>query len=297
MAKGERQSLIFDSEFKPRLVFPYNWSRYVQANMVEALDPAEFVEKYCLTFRVYHPPIVNYFATSSRGAYRPGSPIGSVPAHSFFFPKNSIREQIQHSYNEYENALADAIKGGKEIVKGAISGVQGALNLLPEKWRGGSQKGLLFEEPTYFTNTERRIFNITLNLYATSDINEVYEPIRFFKKYSHAGRATLAKDETIGSGVLNKVEAFTFPSTFTIEGALFGSLSNPNVAISPNSISRRHMILKSVVSTYNPGDIQFLKEGYPMHAQLDLEFEDVHSLFSQDWEGSELKVSVTENQR
>lgn len=235
---------------------------YVSMFGLESKDDADtFFMKNFITFTAYNSPVINYTATSSRNAITPSSKIMS---YSFYYPKNSIREDTSHAFSANEGALADTIRQGKEIFREALIGTKVVKAT-------SSTTGVLTDEATYFTHTEKRKFSIILDLYSTSNSQEdIYRPIFFFKKYSHA--STLSKEGSI-------VQFIQFPSTFTITGGVF---SNPAVMPQSNGLPY-HLMLKNISVEYNT-EMQFLDvSGYPLQAKLSLDFEEIKTLFQEDY--------------
>ena len=254
----------------------------------------EFMIRNFITFHAYESPILNYSATSTQEAITPG---GELESYAFFYPRSSVREEISHEYAELEGVMASMLR----LLKGAGKEAGKSIVLLENLFGKGkatitggkpTTHAILDEEPTYFTRTNKRRFDITLDLYDLGNIQEdIYDPIRFFKKYSHATRAsTLASDASEALPVGVGLSSFTYPSTFRITGNLF-----EGGYINPNSISRQHLLLHNMSVEYNPEGQMLNKSGLPIHARMTLTFEDAQSLFSNDWSGtSKFKQTIAE---
>lgn len=233
-------------------------------------DSVSFFEKNFITFKAYSSPSINYLATSTQGANRPGK---LLEEFSFFYPKDSIREQVTHNYGALEGGYADLLKLGKSTEIQFAKGLTAAKNIISK-----GSRVILDEEPAYFLHTNKRRFDIILDLYTTTNTQEdVYEPVLFFKRNSHA----------VNPNTLGNITVVSQPGTFRIVGGLFN-----HPAMRPVADSRGHLVLIDMTIEYNP-DIKFIDSlGLPVQARLSLTFEELQSLFGSDWSGGQLKTSV-----
>ncbi len=264
-------------------ISPKNW-----AKMFPGTDGAsDFVKKNFIKFTAYSSPGIRYEATSTQGATIPGSPLGS---YSFYYPKNTIREEISHDYSPLEGAYADTLRAGKELAVDAVRGGIAIANI-----GKNTSHGVLTEEPTYFLKSEKRRFDMTIDLYSistTSANDDVYNPILFFKRYSHARRGGSiggSWDIPFTERTINaRIDTIHFPGTFVLSGGMFES-----PALSPVNDDKKHLVLRNMSVEYNP-EIQFVDEsGYPVHARMTLSFEEIQSLMQEDWAGTPLKESIS----
>lgn len=254
-----------ETEKKQNFITPVNWMTMFDVGGGES---SSFFQKNFITFTAYDPPNINYVATSSRDAMQPSG--NRKDSYSFYYPKNSIKEDTTHAFSANEGLLADTLKSGLGIAKEALIGIN-VVGAVTGTGKGLRTTGILSDEATYFTHTEKRKFSIILDLYSTSNTQEdIYRPLLFFKKYSHA------------ISVIDKgPDIIRFPSTFTITGGVF---SNP--AVMPHvkgSGLPFHLVLKNISVEYNT-DVQFLDSlGYPLQARLALDFEEIKTLFQGDY--------------
>lgn len=244
-------------------ITPSNWM-----NLFPGADKSKdrFFAQNFITFTAHDSPKIQFLAANTRTAIKsPGGPTGS---YSFFYPENSIREEIKHNYGETESTFLEAVSGLGKTWSEAVQGYKEVKSVVG----GGLNTGVLIEPPIAFKNTERRSYDINLTLYTTKDIVEdVYKPIRFFKKHSHA-------TEDVVSGLSTN---FTFPNVFTISGAMFDSNW-----IKP--VRYNWLVLTSMSIEYNSGGMQFVDtNGLPVSATLALHFEALSSLMSGDFAGDE----------
>ena len=203
-------------------------------------------------------------------------------SYSFFYPDNSIREEITHNYAPLEGGFYDILKGFKEGRTGIQVGIESGKQI------SGFQKSpraVLIEEPTYFQNSEKRKFDFTIQLYNTSDnnIEDIYKPISWFKQHSHGGAA---KEATVPG-----VYTIGLPNTFTIRGGLFdnpavsplGKTSSEKGEL-PLNKNRVHLVLTNMVVEYN-SEMKSLDKTYglPVQATLTLSFQEIRSLLKDDW--------------
>jgi hypothetical protein len=258
-------------------ISPKNWK-----TLFPGTEGEDFLDKNFLRISAYDSPVVNYLATSTQDSVKPSSKV--LETWYFYMPKNSIREETSHSFSASEGALADTLRKGKSIAIEAGRTFEKGKTVI-DSVRGKSSKpaNVLTEEPTFFEKTEKRKFDLILNLYGTSDVEaEIYNAIRFFKKNSHAGFKGHSKGTT----------SITFPGTFTINGRLFD-----HPAMAPVQQNRRHLILKNMVTEYN-SEINFIDDvtGLPIEARLTLQFEEVNSLLSNDWDDEADRINIDINE-
>lgn len=229
-----------------------------------AKDRADYFENNFIRINAHESFYVNYFATSTVDAYKISPNI--LDTYYFYYPKNSIREEINHNYGDGEGTALELIRKGT----GFLSEIGKTITVGAGVLKGGQNNiGVLVETPTYFLHTDKRRFDIILDLYDTGNIEQdVYNPILFFKKYSHARLGERFAD------TYNMV----FPSTFTIYGGIFS-----NTAVAQITQERRHLVLKNMTVEYNSELQGVNKDGFPVHAHLTLSFEELKSNFSQHW--------------
>ena len=158
-------------------ISPKNWNQYFEGSE----DVAKFVPNNFITFTTFVDPIINYSTTSTQESIRPGRQSDSF---SFFFPRTSVSEDVKHNYNNDQGFVAEILNKLKDIEVGIARGIEHVGNIVDGSNRPGGSHKILIEEPTYFSNTERRVFNLTLDLYDFGNIQEdIYNPILFFKKH------------------------------------------------------------------------------------------------------------------
>lgn len=268
------------------------------------LFPFADLKKDFICIKAYPAPAVNYLATSSVDSYIFNSEelANEETAHYYFYyPKDSIQEQITHTYSEMEGKLIDVFNDVKDLGVGAARFLQHGAGAVI----GGAGRNILSERPTYFAHTEKRKFNINLNLYLTSDIRtDIYLPILFLKYYSHATKmntykpfnmleeeikkipligetvtAGIEKLSTIVSGASLSFQQIKFPSLFKLSGGVFNESSLGMRTKAPS----QYMVLLDMTIDYNP-EIKFRDEhGFPVEAKVSLTFEEISTRFREDF--------------
>jgi len=238
-------------------------------------DVESFRRQNFITFTAYSSPTINTAAVDTQTLLsHPGQRLESW---SFLWPRTGFKENITHVYGtDRGNIIAEILAGlatGAKTVKGTVTGL---VNLLGKK----PTMNTLREDPIFFQRTERRKFDITLNLYALTaldsagnlDLNsDIYMPIQFFKKYSHPD---------LPSGGSKIGTTFKYPSTFTISGGLF---DNQSFMPQKTKTSRGQLLLSSMSVDYNP-EVKFLDPfGLPVSAILNLSFEEIISKSKADF--------------
>jgi len=234
-------------------------------------DVDSFVKQNFITFTAYDSPTISISAVDTQTAMsHPGK---ALESWSFLWPRTGFKESISHNYSATRSSLVAEILAG---AKKGVSSIKESVNDTFNGLTGRPTTNLLKEDPIFFQKTERRKFDITINLYSISstkdennntvlDLNsDIYEPIQFFKKYSHP---EIKNDKLPGT-------TFKYPGTFTISGGIF---DNQSFMTQDNKTSRGQLILVSLGIDYSP-EVKFLDPlGLPVNATLNLSFEEITS--------------------
>lgn len=254
-----------------------NETRNIAPSQWKNLFPNAKQDRDFINITAWESPKIDYATLSTQGAFTPTS---IKDNYMFFYPRNTIREDISHNYGVIESTVHSILSTGKDWAGKFLSSVEQVKNQF-----SGTSQGILIEQPTYFLNSNKRKFDMIIDLYQTGDIEQdIYRPITFFKKYSHATK--VQPKTSAGQAVSDRVVTIKFPSTFTISGGVFNRLAS--------DITKNHFVLLGMSTEFNP-DLQFVdEEGLPVHARLTLSFEEIQSLLSEDWDDLKKIGSITE---
>ncbi len=228
---------------------PANWQ-----GIIKNYNKSQYPLDSLITINTYPPPSVNILATNSYQMYDFKDVSKMDGSLTVIKPDDDVvTEDIRHEYGSELGRIGNFITGFKKTIAGLMRDITAI---------GGnySKEGIFFEEPVYFTNTEKRAFSFDLVLFAYSDVdNDVYQPIRWLKYFSHAKK------------INNTTLRLQFPNVFTIKGREF------------NYMNLGYCVLTGIGVQYGDKSKMTDKLGRPMQATVSLNFEELRMRFAQDF--------------
>lgn len=252
-------------------IVPKNWSKIF--NIDTALLKPQAINDMFISFTAYTSPEVSLKNVGKSDVYNTTKVSKVADEYKFFYPKDNITESINHIYGDNSGKLLESISG----IRQKIGGLAGSVLQVSS----GATKGSLLEEPFIYTKTERRTFSINLSLFAYDDLDaDIYDPIKFFRKFSYPTRIK----EGEGGTIIGKLPGgIIHPNVFKITGGIFKT----------NQIEDNFCILNDMNVDYNT-DIKFLKEGYPMQANLTLNFTELNQMYADKFDDKKINVRITD---
>lgn len=276
--KKENQD-IQESTFQ---TVPDNYQELLRLDIPKVNEIGEIYEEdLFITFEAFPPPQISYLSTFLQGSTSPYrfAQSSSLGGYRFLHPNQEISERISHSYNADSSTFASAVNN---MLDKGVSVVNAW-----KQFTSTGTEGAIYDAPVIWASTERREFNIVLNLFAYNDVEkDIYGPIRFFRKHSYP-RKTGSGEGAPGilSEIGKRLGTIRYPAVFKISGGAFDTL-NANNDI--NFFNLTNM-------TVNFNDtIKFMRRGTPMQAKLSLTFQECLKMYSNWLDPSKMTISINE---
>lgn len=240
---------------------PDNWAVMLGINKTKYEKDSNsnsFEEDMFLSFTCYQCPIASFINLSVTDAYEMSN-MQKLGTYKFLHPSGSLQEKIKHTYDN-GSLLYQAWSGLVNTAGGVLNSLVSATS---------TQRGIILEKPEFYSESERRTFNITLNLFGYNNLkNDIYGAINFFRNNSYPERYK-------GTAYIE------YPSVFKISGGAFNT----------NQSSHTYFRLKDMDITYNDKQPYF-KGGLPIQATLSLQFQELGQMFYDSFVEGKVSVSI-----
>jgi len=263
--------------------FPTVPRNYQQLLRIETPTENEIGEIYeedlFITFEAFPPPSIRYLSTFLKGATSPYTfnQSSTLGGYRFLHPNQEISERITHAYNADSSTYASAVNN---IMDKGVSVVNAWKQIMND-----STEGAVYDAPVIWASSERREFNIVLNLFAYNDVEEdIYGPIRFFRKHSYPTKNGVGVG-VLGTSTGKRLGTITYPSVFKISGGAFDTL-NANQSINFFNLTNMSVNFNDT--------IKFMRRGTPMQAKLSLTFQECLKMYSNWLDDSKMTINVDE---